>query len=154
VKRSECPITVALVGCSKRKAVTEKSLPAKDLYTGSLCRMGYRYAMDMGWDVLFLSALHGVVEPADPIPPYDYSMANIPKSNHFEWGTHVVNTLLDIYPLLHLDIVFLTGKNYSKPVMEAAEQEEGHWTLRSPLEGLDLFGRMRWFKAHSPNFAA
>jgi hypothetical protein len=116
--------------------------------------MGYNHAMSQGWDVLFLSALHGIVEPYAPLPPYDYSMINIPQSKRLEWGMGIVGDLVDLYPMLHLDIVFFAGQDYVDPVIEAGGVQDGYWAYETPLKGLDLFARMRWFKAHSPNAAA
>lgn len=154
MKRSEYPITVALVGCSKKKASTESGLPAKDLYKGRLCQLGYDHAIEMEWDVHFLSALHGVVSPYQSIPPYDYSMVNIPLSKRGEWGHRVVGQLLDLYPMFHLNIVFFSGRDYIDPVIQEGESQEAYWTYQQPLKGLDLFARMRWFKAHSTNLVA
>ena len=150
MRRSEqLPVTVALVGCSKRKATSEKGIQAKDLYTGRLCRLGYNHAMERGWDVQFLSALHGVVDPYYSIPPYDYSMINIPRSQRWKWGVMIVNQLLELYPMQHLDIVFFAGQDYVKPVIDEAEEQDAYWGYKEPLKGLDLFARMRWFKANS-----
>lgn len=155
MKRAECPVTLALVGCSKRKAKTpgEPYMPAKDLYIGRLCRMGYEHAMARGWDVLFLSALHGIVDPFTHLPPYDYSMINIPQSQRMQWGIGVVGELMELYPMLHLDIVFFAGKSYVDPIIDAGSIQDGYWAYENPLKGLDIFARMRWFKAHSTNVA-
>jgi hypothetical protein len=145
---NQAPLMVALVGCSSQKKKNEGGLPARELYTGRLSQMGYRYAMQRGWDVHFLSALHGVVPPHQRLAPYDCSMAQLLTSERMAWGNQVVGELLSFYPLVPLTLIFLAGMSYIRPVLEAIPSQVGYWTYKMPLEGLDLFGRLRWFKAN------
>jgi hypothetical protein len=142
---------VALVGCSKVKSPLPGAIHAKDRYRGRLARLGYEYARAQDWDVFFVSALHLLVNPFEQIEDYDVSMASIKVSQHIEWGGHIVRELQELYWDLPLRIVFLTGKLYSEPIVEAAALAQQNWAFEHPLEGLDLFQRMAWFKAHSTN---
>lgn len=145
---SETPLVVALVGCSRQKKGHAGGVPAKDLYAGRLAQMGYQYAIGQGWDVHFVSALHGVVPPHQMLAPYDCSMAQLLPTERAEWGRQVVGELLAFYPLTRLVIVFLAGMSYIRPILEAIPDQLGYWSYEMPLKGLDLFGRFRWFKAH------
>lgn len=142
------PLMVGLVGCSSQKKRHGGNLPASELYIGRLAQMGYQYSIKRGWDTHFLSALHGVVPPHHTLAPYDCSMAQLLPSEQMEWGTQVVSDLLSFYPLMPLTLIFLAGMSYIRPVLAALHPQVGYWTYKMPLDGLDLFGRMRWFKAH------
>jgi hypothetical protein len=140
-------LDVALVGCSSLKQKTGGvEVMAKDLYRGRLCRMGYKYAVSMGWEVHFLSALHGLVQPCDLIAPYNFSIAHLRYSEHAIWGQHVVTALLALYPLTRLHLRFFVGRAYIRPILQSLSSHAGYWTWEEPLDGLDLFERFKWFE--------
>lgn len=153
LQRGRGTITVALVGCSKQKANHAGGLPASDLYAGRLAQAGLAYARSMGWDVHFLSALHGILPPHARIAPYDLCIQRLLPSERKEWGNRVVGELLASYPLQPLDIIFLAGNAYVEPVLEAIPSQVAYWTYDEPLKGMDLFERLRWFKAQELNVA-
>lgn len=141
------PRSVALVGCGKRKFATEAGVPAHQLYIGNPFRMSYAHAKETADDVLILSALHGLVEPTHRLAPYDYTMTQMLMSEQREWGINVVRALKVAYPLTPLRIIFYAGGHYVRPVVDALQPELGYWDYIDPLQGLDLFQRLAWFKA-------
>lgn len=143
------PLTIALVGCSKQKRYGD--LPAQDLYIGRLFRMAFEHALNTADDVHILSALHGLVAPHQVISPYDLSITRLLLSEQDDWGRQVVDGLFFAYPLTPLHLVFYAGYQYVRPILSAASGQEAYWTWETPLEGLDLFARLRWFQAHQEN---
>ncbi|MBW2691007.1 MAG: hypothetical protein JRE57_00055 [Deltaproteobacteria bacterium] len=140
------PLVVALVGCGKRKAATEESLPASELYTGTPFRMAMRHARATADDVHILSSLHGLTAPHERIVSYDLLMTQLLLSEQSEWGRTVVADLKEAYLLTPLDLVFYAGMQYIRPILQWIGPELGYWTYSNPLEGMDLFARIRWFK--------
>lgn len=137
---------VALVGCGKAK-VKEGPVPAKDLYIGNPFRMSMRHAVRTADDVHILSALHGLVAPHQELEPYDLSMTKMFISDQRIWGERVVDELRTAYPLMPIRIIFYAGQHYVRPILAAMTPDLRYWTFENPLEGLDLFARMRWFRA-------
>jgi len=140
------PLSVALVGCGKRKSDIQANQPAKELYTGTLFRLSIRHALATASEVHILSALHGLIFPDDRIAPYDLCMTQVPISKQSEWGRNVVAGLKEIYLLTPIHLVFYAGQQYIRPILAHLEAEQGYWTWENPLEGLDLFERVTWFK--------
>jgi hypothetical protein len=66
-----------IVGCCKGKRTGDDRVPAADLYTSDLFRKRRAYAEATGKPWLILSALHGIVEPLEPIPPYDCTLSDL-----------------------------------------------------------------------------
>lgn len=59
-----------VVGCGRAKL--DRPAPARELYTGNLFRAARQYAEASGAEWKILSALHGLIDPAVVIGPYDY----------------------------------------------------------------------------------
>lgn len=145
------PIDLALVGCGKSKKPFGV-WPASELYTGTLFRLAYNYARTYHEDTLILSALHGAIEPTLPLARYNVTTSTMFRSELEQWGHTVVGQLLSLYPLTRLTITFLCGQQYIRPVVAAMRKERPAWDHLAPLEGLDLFERLRWFRSkEDPN---
>lgn len=140
------PLTVALVGCGKRKVATEENMPAASLYTGVPFRLAMAHALETADDVHILSTLHGLTAPHERIAPYDMVMAQLLISEQSNWGHRVVADLKECYLLTPLHIVFYAGMQYIRPILMWIGPELGYWTYENPLEGMGLFERIRWFK--------
>ena len=108
--------------------------------------MAFRYASDTADDVHILSALHGLVDPYQLLAPYDMVMTQMTMSEQREWGHNVVFALKAAYPLTPVHIIFYAGGLYVRPVIAALQSELKYWTYTDPLQGLDLFKRLAWFK--------
>ena len=138
------PLTVALVGCGKAKRAEPS--PASELYTGSLFRMAYDHAERTADDVHILSALHCLVPPYQVLEPYDLSFPKMFFHEHDEWAQRVYSDLFTCYPMTPLHIVFYAGQQYIRPLVPYLDEQRGYWTWENPLEGLDLFARLKWFR--------
>lgn len=144
MREASIPLTVALVGCGKKKKKTRAR--ACDIYTGTLFRLAYEYAERTADDVHILSALHGLLPPFQEIESYELPMNRMLIHEQKEWGNSVVSDLFTFYPLTPLRIIFYAGLAYIRPILEAAVDQAGYWDMQMPLEGLDLFERIRWFR--------
>jgi len=141
------PLTVALVGCGKKKRATR--CKARDMYTGTLFRLAFDHAERTADDVHILSALHGLLPPFTEIESYQLSINEMLIHEQRDWANGVVSDLFMFYPLTHLRLVFYAGQAYIRPVLEAARDQLSYWEVVDPLKGLGLFERIRWFKAQS-----
>lgn len=142
------PIVVALVGCGKKKRLVSGKVQAKNLYTGVPFQLALSHAYRTADDVHIVSAYHGLIAPYEEIETYDLCMVQLPKSAQEEWGHNIVATLQELYLLTPLHIVFYAGMQYIRPILHAIGPELGYWTYENPLEGMDLFARIKWFKSH------
>ena len=141
------PLTVALVGCGKKKRGIR--CKAKDMYVGTLFRLAYTHAERTADDVHILSALHGLLPPFTEIESYQLSINEMLHHEKQDWANGVVSDLFMFYPLTRLRLVFYAGQAYIRPILEAAHEQLSYWEIVDPLKGLDLFERIRWFKAQS-----
>jgi hypothetical protein len=138
------PITVALVGCGKKKRTTK--CKARDMYVGSLFRLAFEYAERTADDVHIISALHGLLPPFEEIESYQLSINQMLFHQKAAWAEGIVGDLLALYPMTRLDLIFYAGNAYIRPILEAAANHERYWDMQMPLEGMDLFERLRWFR--------
>lgn len=82
---------IGLIGCVKAKATRPE--PAARLYTSTLFLGRVRY-VSLSCDEWFvLSALHGVVEPARVLEPYDVTLDNASRQQRREWSRQVLQQL-------------------------------------------------------------
>lgn len=82
---------VGLVGCVKSRRPVRA--PAKDLYTSALFR-GRRESVEASCDRWFiLSAKHGLLDPDEPIEPYDVRLADASAPERQQWSREVVADL-------------------------------------------------------------
>jgi len=140
------PIRVALVGCGKRKASDKGSLPARELYSGSLFRLSIQYAEHVADDVHILSALHGLLSPHDRLSPYDRWMNRLTQEEKEIWAADVINSLDDAYPDTRIHILFFAGMTYIRPLVPHLRDRLGYWTWENPLINKGLFQRLSWLK--------
>jgi hypothetical protein len=138
------PLTIALVGCGKAKR--GKGAPASDLYVGSLFKLALDHAERTADDVHILSALHGLVQPFQYLEPYNMTFSRMFIHEHDHWGQRVVSDIFTNYPMTPLRIVFYAGQQYIRPFLKWSAHQMGYWTWENPLEGLDLFQRLAWFR--------
>jgi hypothetical protein len=112
--------TLVLAGCGKSK--TDTQVPAKDLYTSgyfSLKRTHGEYADK--WRII--SAEHGLLHPETVVAPYETEWSDLSDKEEAELVDSIVANL---QPLLEdIDtIIFLAGKNYRYPVIEALDHDD------------------------------
>lgn len=82
---------VVLVACCGKKL--PHAAPAKELYQSELFRKARLYAEQNGDQWLILSALHGVVNPATVIDPYDVTLNDMGADARQAWASMVADQL-------------------------------------------------------------
>ena len=87
-------------------------------------------------DVLILSAMHGVVEPADLLTPYNRALSKMTKRERNGWTVWVANQLLPHYGR---PIVVLAGKHYAQALA-------GFPNVSLPLRGQGIGHQLQTLK--------
>lgn len=139
--------TAVLVGCVKLKG--SQPAPARELYTSDLFRKRRRYAEATGRPWYILSALHGLVLPADVLAPYDMALSDQPAAYRAAWGERVVAALLDELP----DVEGATfevhaGAAYSDAISAPLRRHGA--MLQLPLRGLAQGQQLQWYLRTPP----
>lgn len=97
------PVRVGLVGCVKTKL--DHAAPAEDLYVSPLFR-GRRAFVALTCDRWFvLSAMHGLVSPAEVLDPYEETLNGQSTATKRTWATSVLEQL-DRTGLDYADSIF------------------------------------------------
>lgn len=82
---------IGLVGCVKEKAPSARR--AEELYTSTLFRGRAAYVKKSCDRWFILSALHGVVDPATVLEPYDVTLDNASRDRRRAWSSQVLEQL-------------------------------------------------------------
>jgi hypothetical protein len=98
-----------IIACSAAKL--DHAAPAGELYTGQAFRLAMAAAARAGADVLILSAMHGAVDPAEILAPYDRALSKMSKRERTGWTMWAANQLLPHYGR---PITVLAGKHYAQ----------------------------------------
>ncbi len=67
--------TLIILACSQKKG--QKPVAARDLYLGSLFKLGRKFAEVHHFDYVIISAKYGLLSPEQVIAPYDQRIANM-----------------------------------------------------------------------------
>lgn len=124
------PTVVYLVGCSDTKR--GHSHKAKDLYTGDLFEMSRIYVEQTGATWFILSALHGLVEPDQPLACYNRHLKGLSMSQRRAWGASVRLKLQQLGYDAETRYVILAGKAY-RDCLDFPEHQ-----VTAPLAGLSI----------------
>ncbi len=138
------------VSCSVQKA--QETAPAGELYTSPLFRKAKAWALANSDEWWILSGLHGLVDPAEELEPYDHRIATDYHGAH-AWGKRIQASLAGV--LVDRDrsqwpsqVVILAGRDYVGPILK--------WTAITrvaqvfhPLHGLAVGERLAWFNARN-----
>ena len=138
---------IILIACSSKKL--NRRAQAKDLYTGSLFKLSWAYALNERPDKIYiLSALHGLLDPETDIDPYNIALSRPPNSDSSspvkvltakekkQWGNQVIATLSTVADLRRDKFIILAGKEYIKPLADNLLY------LQDPLKGLNRGKRL------------
>jgi len=127
---------IGLVGCVKSKR--PGSAPARDLYTSPLFR-GRKRWVERTCDRWFvLSALHGLVEPARELPPYDTTLKDASVAERYAWSDRVLRDLQrTLGNLRDFEFEIHAGREYAEFGLESGLLSAGAIVGR-PAEGLGL----------------
>ncbi|MBN8856191.1 MAG: hypothetical protein BGO55_08485 [Sphingobacteriales bacterium 50-39] len=145
--------TIVLVSCGSAKK--KEPSPARELYTGNLFRASFAYAQALNADKIFiLSALHGAVDPAMEIAPYNVTLSPVSKkikakqpglrvltaAEKLAWAVKVTHQLAMISNIEEDQFIFLAGSAYINPLRGRLVN------IYEPLKGINLFDRVSWIK--------
>lgn len=131
--------SVILIACCGRK-LTEPAAAA-DIYISALFKKSRTYAERRGrWFIL--SALHGLVDPAEVIAPYNVTLKKMPAQKRREWGQKV-REQMETAGLKGLALVALAGAGYVKPLSDAG------LTMFQPMKGLSIGERLQWLNSEN-----
>jgi hypothetical protein len=89
-------VTIALVGCSKTKAVSDPSgyAVAKDLYVSDLFSKRVEHVEGRGLPWYILSAKCGLLKPTVQLRSYDKTIGDLSNIEVAEWHLGVANQLM------------------------------------------------------------
>jgi cytoplasmic iron level regulating protein YaaA (DUF328/UPF0246 family) len=139
------PNGLIIVGCGKAKIWKKRrglgKVKAQDAYVGALYRSARAFAEKRGPNWLILSAKHGLLPPDQPISNYNVTIGDrgAITSQHLrsQWQR------LRNKPAL---VICLASEKYVSLLRTSIPQSV---LIRTPLDGMDLFECMHWFKSHS-----
>lgn len=136
---------VGLVGCVKSKL--PHAAPAQDLYTSALFR-GARCAVERSCERwIILSALHGLVDPAQITEPYEQTLTKASPSEREAWSRRVLG---QVDTALGADLSGHTfeahaGRAYLAFGLVKGLEARGA-LVAEPLDGLGLGKRLSFYK--------
>lgn len=131
--------TVALISCVKKKATSPAK--AKDLYTSTMFRLGYRYALSLNPSSIFiLSAKYHLLDPNQEVSPYELTLNTMRKAEVEAWAEVVLKQLTGVVDLQKDKFIFLAGERYRKHLIPHISYYE------IPMQGLQLGMQMQWLK--------
>lgn len=133
--------TIVLLSCTKSKL--DKPSPAKDLYSASpTFQKTLEYGESLKPNKMFiLSAKHFLVPLNKVLEPYDKTLKEMPKEEKEKWGEQVISQMKKSGINPEKDkFIFLTGKEYMKPLMSYIPEAN----IETPLEGKRMGERMKW----------
>lgn len=130
-------MSVVLISCTKEKLRDEA--PARELYRGRLFFAAVAYAEAIGARWFVLSAAHGLVDPDQPIAPYDVTLARLNAADRETWRSAVAVELKRCVPATET-LVVLAGREY------VAWRELVPHQVEEPLAGLPVGERFARLK--------
>ena len=137
------PTRVVLVGCVKRKQAGMHR--ARDLYASPLWRARRGYAEQTGSPWFILSALHELVDPDEPLAPYDFALADMPRAERRTWADGVVAGLERRLGAIAGIVFEIHAGGAYRGVLEPALLGGGA-TLESPTAGIRGVGsQLAWY---------
>ena len=137
--------SLTIIGCGKAKIWSRHRragrIKAQDAYVGPLFKLARRFAQNGGRNWLILSAKYGLVLPDQLISDYDVTVGSP--------GAITTQRLLRQWQQLHPKptvAICLASRRYVCLLRDSVPKGVA---IRAPLDGMNLFKRMRWLKRHS-----
>lgn len=142
------PVRIGLVGCVKEKQ--HRPAAAKDLYTSALFR-GRRRFVERSCDRWYvLSALHGLVDPAVVLEPYDVTLVGAGRPTKRDRATKVLAQIdQQVGSVFGAVVEIHAGADYRDWGLVEGLRARGA-LVSVPTEGLTQ-GRQLAFYAHQPD---
>jgi cytoplasmic iron level regulating protein YaaA (DUF328/UPF0246 family) len=100
-----------LIACSSAKL--DYIAPAAELYQGQAFKLAIKAAQRAGADVIILSALHGAVNPARQLQPYNRALTDMSTHQRRVWAAM---TEQQLQQHKGRPVTVLAGKNYAAAV--------------------------------------
>jgi hypothetical protein len=135
------PPPVVLVACAAGKVAAPTV--ARDLYVSTLFRAARRFAETHGDRWYILSALHGVLEPAQIIAPYECTLNSMRVAERRAWASAINARLLSLLPKGR-GVTILAGRNYSEFIVPVL-REHGY-AVDLPLAHLPIGKQVQWLQ--------
>jgi hypothetical protein len=117
MERGHARKTLVILACSQKKG--PKPMPARDLYLGSLFKLGRKYAEVNHFDYIIISAKHGLLRPEEIIAPYDQRIANLNDVRRIR--ELVLPSLQEILP--QYEKIIVIGGNLYRKVLEPLKSD-------------------------------
>lgn len=139
--------TIGLVACSAGKLPA--GAPAQHLYTGALFGKARTYVQRECDTWLILSALHGVLGPAEWVEPYSMYLPAQPAAYRAQWRRRVAEQLDDLLRP-GTRVVCLASAPYRTWIDDLPQLR-----VEAPLTGLGIGQQLGWLtRANSERAAA
>jgi hypothetical protein len=144
--RSTVASRVILLGCVKLKV--DHRAASKDLYRSPLWKGRRAYAEAGGHPWMILSARHGLVDPEQPLAPYDLALTDLDSRAQRAWGERVADALERRFGDLTGAVFEIhAGDAYRRAVEPGVLARGGR--LEAPLRGLPLGSQLAWYASRS-----
>lgn len=137
---------ITLVGCGDDKL--DEPAPARELYQSNYFGLKRQYAEERPGPWFILSALYGLVDPAEVVLPYDKSLDDDDVDDEYlkEWDLLVAEQCPDIG---YAQVEILAGSTYVDAVEETFSMYVGSTgSFSAPTSG-GLPQRMKWLSEHT-----
>ena len=130
---------LCLVSCVSVKRPSPA--PARDLYTSTWFRKARALVEASRRPWYILSAKYGLVDPNEPIEPYDKTLKTMRASERREWARGVLKALEPRLPEM-ISISFLAGAAY-REFLEPELRGRGI-AVHVPMEGMGIGRQLSW----------
>jgi hypothetical protein len=129
---------LGLVACGKRKA--PQTAPARLLYNSPLFRKASAFCAKT-YDAWFiLRAKHGLLDPEEPIAPYDLSLKTLSAEERRTWAKRVLGQIEE-RGLGDATFFIHAGDRYATHLLPYLRAER-------PVAGLGIGKQLAWYREH------
>lgn len=143
-------ITIALIGCAKRKHVIRDYARARDLYDSDLFRKRVAHVENRNLPWYILSAKSGLLSPTVQIRTYDKVITELSGLEIAEWHVGTANQLFtelyytfDRTELSGITVELHAGKRYCEPL--GAILKLFGVNVVKPVEGLGIGEQLAYY---------
>ncbi|MBR6091375.1 MAG: hypothetical protein IKQ09_00980 [Bacteroidales bacterium] len=139
---------VVLISCGSQKAT--KAVQAKDMYTSTLFKKSYAYAVQLHPDKIYiLSAKYGLLDPNKTIAPYDMTLNKMNSAERKQWANKVLKQMVAAgLDLENDEFTILAGKKYYDDLAEKGNIVKYQIPLANKIFGERLHYLNEVLKAH------
>lgn len=131
--------TLALVACAAQKAPA--ATRAADLYVSTWFRLARAYVERRRWPWRILSAMHGLLDPAQIVAPYDATLIRQGAAGRRQWAAGVFAGVVALAPPT-TRIVILAGEAYRRDLVPLLL--ERRYVVDVPMVGLGIGEQLAW----------